>query len=545
MALDSLLTDLARYWQLKVGTNEFRERLASLANRYPRVFDVVEERIFVQLFKHLKPAKSGQMTAADVSEWITELEPIFLDAEEKKKLAKREEPEPNIREIPRTILRESAPRKPRPVAVEPVVKPAQFDLLLLDLDGTLLNSVHLEQYRGVEHVGIQGKEYLDALAREARKVTQLIPEQQILQIIRLCPKLKLGVLTRSPRSYAETLLDICYPLVRWDCVVAYDDVQGKVKPHPSGVMLAMSMVGVNDFSRTALVGDGKDDILSALQAGTYAVLYRSGWGTGWKTDADKKRKADRYWALELVPDAIVDQSSRLVSLLTEPVQLLPSLESWDAMSSTDWNSASMRVDARNHFNNLESSDHVHNWVTTSTLGRYFASHQDQSRFDFRRKAHGHSLTAAILAAKDGAEYPQAWIACISKHIETVLNDKLWDDDSLIVCPIPARPGRQRRMERFIERIAEYMGARNRLTFDTQLLQYKAGVQSNKDLNQRARFINVRDNLEVNPATRPAGFDVMVIDDVVTSGATFFYAERYLRAVGANRVHCYALTQTIS
>jgi len=39
--------------------------------------------------------------------------------------------------------------------------------------------------------------------------------------------------------------------------------------------------------------------------------------------------------------------------------------------------------------------------------------------------------------------------------------------------------------------------------------------------------------------------ILVLDDVVTSGATFFYADKYLRDAGAKSVHCLALAQTIS
>jgi predicted amidophosphoribosyltransferase len=58
-------------------------------------------------------------------------------------------------------------------------------------------------------------------------------------------------------------------------------------------------------------------------------------------------------------------------------------------------------------------------------------------------------------------------------------------------------------------------------------------------------MNVRDNLLVSPERSLHGTDVVVIDDVVTSGATFYYADRYLREAGASRVHCIALAQTIS
>jgi predicted amidophosphoribosyltransferase len=101
------------------------------------------------------------------------------------------------------------------------------------------------------------------------------------------------------------------------------------------------------------------------------------------------------------------------------------------------------------------------------------------------------------------------------------------------------------MERLIERISSRIGFVSNLTFEKNILHYKHGVTSNKILNQDQRFMNVRDHLEVAEPAKIVKNEVMVLDDVVTSGATLYYAGRYLRESGAVNVHCVALTQTIS
>ncbi len=60
-----------------------------------------------------------------------------------------------------------------------------------------------------------------------------------------------------------------------------------------------------------------------------------------------------------------------------------------------------------------------------------------------------------------------------------------------------------------------------------------------------RYENVRDCLSV---TNEAGFDnklVFLIDDVVTTGATLYYMDKYSRKYGAEEVFCISLAHTIS
>jgi phosphoglycolate phosphatase-like HAD superfamily hydrolase len=74
--------------------------------------------------------------------------------------------------------------------------------------------------------------------------------------------MKWGVFTRSPRDYALTLLAHAYPRLRWDVVIAFEDV-ANTKPHGDSIWAAMEACAVTDSSKVALVGENKADILSA------------------------------------------------------------------------------------------------------------------------------------------------------------------------------------------------------------------------------------------------------------------------------------------
>jgi predicted amidophosphoribosyltransferase len=79
------------------------------------------------------------------------------------------------------------------------------------------------------------------------------------------------------------------------------------------------------------------------------------------------------------------------------------------------------------------------------------------------------------------------------------------------------------------------------------LRFKPEVRSNsKDkLNATDRFVNIRNHLEWSGQPLPQGTCVIVFDDVVTSGATLFYADRLLKQAGASFVLPVALAQAIS
>jgi uracil phosphoribosyltransferase len=89
--------------------------------------------------------------------------------------------------------------------------------------------------------------------------------------------------------------------------------------------------------------------------------------------------------------------------------------------------------------------------------------------------------------------------------------------------------------------------RGSITFDPQVLVYGPGALSHhgEHLDARQRYENVRDNLSVAEGVNIRNKVVFVLDDVMTSGATLYCAQKYLRAAGARDVVLLALAQAIS
>jgi phosphoglycolate phosphatase-like HAD superfamily hydrolase len=452
------------------------------------------------------------------------------------------------------LLEESSQRKSNvetaartPCANSTLNETRKFDLLIFDLDDTLLHTEHLEAFRGKEFTGTQSIQYKTELANHAGTLDYLISEDSLLELQRDFPDLALSVFTRSPRDYAFILIEACYPRIRWSCIVTFEDVI-HTKPRPDGIYLAAKKAGNVNRQRIAMVGDGKSDILAAYQAGVHSVLFKLGWGANWSSKGNVNR-GEHFKTLNLMPDAILASDKDLIKLVTRPISLLPCLEAWDADPAFNHSAELMRVDTHKHFNNLADAGYP-NWIEIHAMGRYFPAAMSSGWYDFSKREEHHLVTKAILDAKDGIPYPESWAECCANYISGYAREIHRLNLSLIACAIPSssgsvRPqGRDRLVELFSEIEVQVKGRCN-VTLDCEVLKYAPGASSNKTLHRDDRFANVRDHLFVANPSAVQGMAVLVIDDVSTSGATFFYAARYLLQAGAYSVRCLALTQTIS
>ena len=85
----------------------------------------------------------------------------------------------------------------------------------------------------------------------------------------------------------------------------------------------------------------------------------------------------------------------------------------------------------------------------------------------------------------------------------------------------------------------------RATADATLLLRVRDTRPQTELKRQARLANVEDAFQLDPlrAADLAGRQVILIDDVMTSGASLFSAARVLRAAGAARITAMAFART--
>lgn len=407
-----------------------------------------------------------------------------------------------------------------------------LELCLFDLDNTLVRTDDLEDIR-VACARNADPARLQALAVRIR----LRPDRRIYghallhAIKQRFPQLKLGVFTRAPRSYTNAVLEWAYPGFPWDVTITYEDVS-PTKPKGDGVLAAMQHVGVHNTSLVALIGDTDVDVKAAYNSGCLAAVDRQAWPF---------RYLPEHWrALDLVPDAFIENEADVLDFLAEHRRFLPNME---RLLEGGPLQRALRYDKLGYFmhQQVEKSRTPYH---ISVAGRSFSNHRSVNP----RHA-SHALTASIEANKDAVDFPQFWIdtlrSFIDKNFETFFRPR-----DVVVTVVPHRPGRQPRLERLLSQLAASVTAvplEANVTCASDLLAYRPGVRSNHNefLTRAERFENVRDHLVVNQPGQVAGNKAyLVIDDVVTTGASLIYAQKRLQAAGAGEVKLIGLGKNI-
>jgi ComF family protein len=141
------------------------------------------------------------------------------------------------------------------------------------------------------------------------------------------------------------------------------------------------------------------------------------------------------------------------------------------------------------------------------------------------KYRGHRTLAAPLAALLAARYPFA-------------------ADALLV-PVPLHTARLRsRGFNQALLLARGLARRRSLALAPRLLMRVRPTEEHARLDAEARRRNVRDAFRIRSGTPLAGRSVVLVDDVLTTGATADACARTLRAAGAGRVDVYTVGRTV-
>lgn len=279
-----------------------------------------------------------------------------------------------------------------------------------------------------------------------------------------------------------------------------------------------------DLSRTCLVGPDEESIRLAYEFGLLSVLQKTNW------------QKPNYYAKSYCPDFEYSEPSRLLEYLKDPNAFKPSLE-----QILDGTFKYPKFIETKRFSTLES----HESVTIYGLGRHFSGYKSLTA---RRERH--LLTQSIHENKDSKKFPESWVQAITTFIKS---KKLGQERSLLVVSIPARPGRIDRLSYLCSQVMYYSNDL-RIDIEPNLLYYKNGIKSNSHeyLNREERFKNIKEHLEVMDLgplmetqmtwNKP---DVLIIDDVATSGASMFYAKKKLKEAGFDNIYCLAIGVNIS
>lgn len=139
-------------------------------------------------------------------------------------------------------------------------------------------------------------------------------------------------------------------------------------------------------------------------------------------------------------------------------------------------------------------------------------------------------------------------------IATHLTDILEPGSVYIITPVPCSPERDRYLFRSLDRsgteiladcIWRRLAGKATVRMANLLVQQRAKAKSQHQCQSMAeRAANVRNLYAVKPGTVFSGEGVILVDDIITSGATMAECARVLRATGAKDVLGVALARTV-
>ena len=122
----------------------------------------------------------------------------------------------------------------------------------------------------------------------------------------------------------------------------------------------------------------------------------------------------------------------------------------------------------------------------------------------------------------------------------MLGDQLKDSprfasvDTVLAVPLHPRKERERGYNQ-AERLAGKLGAATGIPVRSEVVRRRAATRTQALLDRGERSQNVAHAFEARPGPRLNGRRIVVVDDVLTTGATCSAVSRALRAAGASRV----------
>ena len=127
-------------------------------------------------------------------------------------------------------------------------------------------------------------------------------------------------------------------------------------------------------------------------------------------------------------------------------------------------------------------------------------------------------------------------AFFSERMSKMLKESgLFSQDLLIVCVPMTKDKRLKRGYNQAEELARGISSLLGLTFDSEVLEKRKETLEQKHLTKKERQENVKTAFFVHKRVLVRGRDILLIDDIMTTGSTGSACARVLKNAGANKI----------
>jgi len=394
----------------------------------------------------------------------------------------------------------------------------RIEAVIFDLDDTLVDTSKLQEFR--ENKDKQG--LIDNI--KYSKVYKPVPKM-LAEIKR--KNVPLALVTNSPKWYATAILDY-HSINIFDVVICYDDVRySGIKPSPEGMLMAISQLGLNDKSSTIYIGDLDTDFIAAYFANIKPVA--PSWATRLPIDQ--------------VPAAIIN-SETLISCLDNYEEIALIADRTASNKTFNFLKRQLNFIPLNEHGQVAPLNKED--IKLIALGRYFSQGSSLTATYHAT----HQLSLDIYAKETSATYvvPQYYVNLIAKVVQS-LSLYVFDSDKKffdIVTVIPAKQNKNKRLENLLKRVSVISESKS--DFLPDIFEFNSNAVSLKTLgayNSRINELSSNFHLKHKYQGMLKGKRILVIDDVITTGATFSRAFELLDIEQTEQSMGICLAKTVS
>ena len=143
------------------------------------------------------------------------------------------------------------------------------------------------------------------------------------------------------------------------------------------------------------------------------------------------------------------------------------------------------------------------------------------------------MASMINRFKNGERYLSEFFA--ERMVEALENSVRFSKDLLVVCVPMTKDKRLERGYNQAEELAQSISQRLGLAFDSEVLEKRKETSEQKHLARKERQENVKTAFLVHKRPVVRDRDILLIDDIMTTGATGNACARVLKNAGANKV----------
>ncbi|WP_224055321.1 HAD-IA family hydrolase [Vibrio penaeicida] len=395
---------------------------------------------------------------------------------------------------------------------------AKVDAIIFDLDDTLVGTSKVEEFRRTKDVaGLDANLYKTKIYEPVSKMLRDLKEAGI----------PLGLVTNSPKWYAEKVLAF-HDIDLFDALVCYDDVgAGGIKPSPIGIKLAMEKLGVCEDDHVIYVGDAETDFIAAYKAKIMPVA--PAWA--------------KRTPIAQIP-ATITKSQYLVDNIESIEELALIADRTAKERSFDFYKKQLNfipLNTKCELVPLNRED-----IKLVAFGRYFSQNSTLTA----QLHENHQLSKDIYAKELAESYviPGYFVDLMSRVVfrlpQYVFEDANAEFD--IVTVIPAKKGKNKRLENMLGKVKS--SCEGRSEFIPDLFEFSSGAKSLKTLggvDNRSAELMMNLHIKEKYLDDIKGKTVLVLDDVITTGATFNHAFCLLENAGAAYTFGACLAKTVS